>query len=399
VQSVILYTFNFRLNPEAFLNPHYETIIIGAGPAGLTAAYFLAKAGRRACVLEQKKEIGNPVCCGEAISAKNLENSGLFDGSYLDSKVKGFRIFSPNNKFFFVLSPGYIINRDKFERYLAAMAQANGAKILLSTKAEGVVSEPGRNWIKTASGDFCPDFIIGADGPGSFVEHELFSNSFNSLDAMQYKISKDRFPYSCSGWLDFYYDTLSPYYFWVFEKQNEFNVGGLVNDKKILLKFINKRFPQANPENSFFSRGKIPMHWIKKTVQKQRVFLIGDAAGLTNPVTFAGIYSAIASGKTAAESIINYSCCLKQEALDAYPKKLKQVVHSDKSIRNIAKYCYKFSQEILDFIGDYFDGRDYRTKDYLKFIKLALKTPSVFGSIFPLIAHRQLLRNHGDDIW
>jgi digeranylgeranylglycerophospholipid reductase len=389
----------FDLIREAFLNLRYETVIIGGGPAGLTAAYCLAKAGRQACVLEQKKEIGKPVCCGEAISAKSLENSGLFDDSYVDSKVKGFGIFFPNNKFFRVESPGYLINRDKFEQFLATQAEKHGAKILTATKAVGMTADRGVIRVNTPAENINADFIIGADGPDSAVERAFFSNSYNFLDAAQFKIEKNRFPYSCGGWLDFYYDALSPYYFWVFEKKDGFNIGGLVNDKNTLQEFIKKRFPLAKTDNAPFSRGKIPMSWIKKSIHKSRIFLAGDAAGLTNPVTFAGIYSAIASGKAAAGSIVRYSYSRRQEALDAYPGKIKQAIYSDKSIRSIAGRCYKFPPEVLDFIGEYFDGRDFRTKDYLKFIKLALKTPVIFGSLFPLFSHRQLLKKHRDDIW
>jgi flavin-dependent dehydrogenase len=141
------------------------------------------------------------------------------------------------------------------------------------------------------------------------------------------------------------------------------------------------------------------MSWIKTRIQKNRVFLAGDAAGLTNPVTFAGIYSAIASGKTAAECIISHAYARKQNALDNYGIKIRKAVYSHVSIRNIARHCYGFPAKVLDFIGEYFDGRDYRSKDYMRFIKLALKTPEIFGSILPLLTHRQLLRNHRDDIW
>ena len=377
------------------MNQHYETVIIGGGPAGLCAAYFLAKAGRQACVLEQKKEIGRPVCCGEAISAKSLEMSGLYDDSYIDSKVRGFRIFFPNDKFFSVESHGYLLNRDKFEKFLAAQAEKLGAKIMLLTKASGMESEPGRNRIKTPTGDIAADFIIGADGPDSFVERTFFSNRYHALDAVQFKISKNGFPYPRGGWLDFYYDALSPYYFWVFEKHGEFNIGGLVKDKAALAEFINKRFPLAKIGNSPFSRGKIPVSWIKQRIQENRVFLTGDAAGLTNPVTFAGIYSAIASGRTAAESVVNF----KADPPGSYNKRLKQAVYLDNSIKNISTHCYSFHPDVLNFIGEYFEGRDYRTKDYLKFLRLSLKTLRIFSSIFPLLNHRQLLKNHRDDIW
>jgi digeranylgeranylglycerophospholipid reductase len=380
-------------------NKSCEVLIIGAGPAGLTAAYFLAKAGRSVCVLEQKKEIGVPVCCGEAISAKSLDNSGLYDDSYIDSKVKGFRIFFPNNKFFFVESPGYLINRDKFEQFLAQQTKNHGAEIILSTKATRLDADCGFTRVETSSGTIEPGLVIGADGPESIVEKAFFTNIFHSLDAMQYKIKKNSSPHGCGGFLDFYYDMLSPYYFWVFEKQNEFNIGGIAMDRKILQEFIKKRFPLAGIERASFSRGKIPMQWIKKCIYKNKTFLVGDAAGLTNPVTFAGIYSALASGKACAEAIINSHYSRRAGALASYPARVRKAVYSGNEIRKIAAHSYKFPEKIKNFIGDYFEGRNFRTKDYLRFLQMALKTPGIVFNLLPLLSHRELLKNHANDIW
>ena len=72
---------------------NYDVIIAGGGPAGLTAAFHLAEKGMKTCVLERKKEIGYPVCCGEAVSKKSLKQVSFYDDSFIDKEVKGFRIF------------------------------------------------------------------------------------------------------------------------------------------------------------------------------------------------------------------------------------------------------------------------------------------------------------------
>jgi len=51
----------------------YQTIIIGAGPAGLIAGQYL----ENSLILDRKKKIGEPVQCGEGISRKVLEMQGI----------------------------------------------------------------------------------------------------------------------------------------------------------------------------------------------------------------------------------------------------------------------------------------------------------------------------------
>src|SRR5665811_362029 len=105
----------------------------------------------------------------------------------------------------------------------------------------------------------------------------------------RYKIRNDGCRYDSGNYLDFYYDTLSNYYFWIFEKTKEINAGGLVKNKEVLIEFIKKHVPGGDFKYKGFCRGLIPISGIKDKIFSQNAFLIGDAAALTNPVTFAGI--------------------------------------------------------------------------------------------------------------
>lgn len=378
---------------------NFDVIIIGAGPAGSTAAYTLSKSGISCAIIEQKKTPGDPVCCGEAISEASLKAAGVYNGSYVDKKVKGFRIYFPNKKHFFVNSPGYIINRNKFDQYLFDLALKNGATAFLKHKAETIKKTDTGFEISTNKGIFTCKYLIGADGPKSLVDALFFNNRTALAQAVQYKLPKTGYHYDSADYLDFYYDTLSNYYFWIFEKTKEINIGGLVTDKNILIDFINKQFPKEHFKYTGFCRGQIPINGIKDKVFSQNAFLIGDAAGLTNPVTFAGIYTAIISAKICAYSIFGEVKLGKKESPAIYEKAIRKEFFASKDLKYAAKHCYSFPQEVLDFIGEYFQGRHFGTKDAISFIKLAFKHPVIFKYMIPLIKHRKLLKDKINHLW
>ena len=55
----------------------YDIIVIGGGPAGSTFARIAAKEGREVLVIDKRKEIGNPVRCGEGLGSKEVIDMGL----------------------------------------------------------------------------------------------------------------------------------------------------------------------------------------------------------------------------------------------------------------------------------------------------------------------------------
>lgn len=377
---------------------YYDIAIIGGSIAGLTTAYYLLKTGLKIIILEQKKETGYPVCCGEAISKKSLDNLEFFDNSFIDTNVKGFRVFFPDKNFFYVDTEGYLINRDKFEKHIAKEIMKKGVNLLLNTKVVNIEKNENSYSVSTANKTFYAKFIVGADGPASITDNIIFKNKYILTDAVQFKIKKTDFPYHTNDYLNFYYHKLSPFYFWVFEKQNEINIGGAVKDKETLIKFIKEYFPSTGLKNAFFSRGKIPVSWIKKQIYRENCFLTGDAAGLTNPVSFAGIYSAIKSAKICAECINLYFKSYNKKYLLNYEKIIRKILYSP-VVNFIAKHCYSIPEKILNFIGDYFNGSNYKKKDFFKFFKMSLKLPEIYRYLLPLIIHRQLLRYCKDKLW
>jgi len=377
----------------------FDVIIIGAGPAGCAAAYNLAKNGISTAVLEQKKEIGVPICCGEAISERVLKQSGFYDDSYIDSKVKGFRVYMPNMKYFFVDTPGFLVNRDKFDKYIASFAEKAGAKIFLRTKASAI-KYSGKDFEIESGGDvFKSKILIGADGPESLVDRTFFKNKYLLTPAFQYKLAKNSINFIADGYLAFYYDSQSDYYMWVFEKSRELNVGGGCASKSNLDSFISRLFGRISGKPLAFVHGYIPVSGIKKTVYKHKALLIGDAGGLVNPASLAGIYPALVSAREAASVIVEYFRTGREKSLRKYENRLRKYSFANSTFLNEAKSCYKYPEKILNLIGDYFVSDSFLKKDHKAFFKVSSKNPVLLKYIPRLLSHKNVFKHHRFELW
>ena len=292
-----------------------DILIIGAGPAGSSAAIAAAKKGMDVLVVEQRSKIGSPVQCAEYIPAPLVGQLNLGTG-FVVQKVSKMRTVLPDGSATDMAAPGFVIERDRFDRKLAGKARTLGAKFLLSGKAIQRTAN-GHVVIKKKAGGkvlIAPRVIIGADGPRSKTALWCNASDRNLLPAAQYKIAL------CSP-MNHTEVYLSPHiyngYGWLFPKGESANVGlGMKrNDShpnrihSLLGEFTEKLKKEGKIEGDPLgsTAGWIPSKPIDKAVYGNTL-LVGDAAGHTHPITGAGIFTAVSCGRMAgswaAEAII-----------------------------------------------------------------------------------------------
>jgi len=282
-----------------------DILVVGAGPAGSSAAAAAAENGAHVLAVERKGIIGSPVRCAEYIPRQLLgELEG--DRDFVVQATRGMRTILPTGRVKETLAPGIMIDRQRFDQALAQKAVSSGAELRTSTRVigrkKGIVFLKGpEKRIQKVK----PRIIIGADGPFSLVGKWMGLRNRHLIPALQVKAKLTR----PTEWTHVYFDRdIFGGYGWLFPKGNEANVGlGICQGsvwsqplKTTLEGFVHRLEKDGliTGDCREMTAGWIPAEPVRN-VSRDSMLLAGDAAGQTHPITGAGIANAILCGKMA----------------------------------------------------------------------------------------------------
>ena len=204
---------------------------------------------------------------------------------------------------------GLMIDRGAFDRMLAHEAAWNGAdcrygETVLSIDIEGTVTT-------SAGARLRPRVLIGADGPHSRIGAAIGAINRNLVDTRQVTVPLV-LPYDATD--IFLSADYRGGYAWLFPKGAVANVGlGVAIESRRSSSPCSLRFAQGSPESVASGRrafaltgGAIPVGGRLRSIGRLEYTAVraGDAAGLTNPVTGAGIASAVQSGELAGHAAV-----------------------------------------------------------------------------------------------
>ncbi len=284
----------------------YDVLIVGAGPAGSTTGWHIAREKFGVLIIDKKKEVGMPVQCAEYIPAL-LSKEVSIPNDAIANEIKKLRIYSLDHRSYEFSAPGYILNRAIFDKYLTMNAVKAGANLWLKTKFLGIEKS---KIILSRNGKIIEvkaKIIIGADGPNSHVSRLINKRYKYYVVAYQQELPLVE-KMDCT---EVYFDKqIFGGYAWLFPKMHSANVGlGVrigqkIKVKEIFQQFVDRLVKEKKVINTPLktTTGLIPVGGPLYTV-KNNIILVGDAAGQTHPITGAGISQAIICGKFAARSV------------------------------------------------------------------------------------------------
>ena len=303
----------------------YHTVIVGAGPAGSIAAYYLSNVRLRVLLLDENKFPRDKVC-GDALTSKALkflEEMGItleilksMGGIF----VRQYRYFREGREIERVFKPGIGLRRLILDDMLLQQAVYAGAEVKEEARVIHVTQSNGVFAIHTKAGEvFYSHTVLLACGAQC-----AFSLNLDGFISVRPSIIRNkaigvrsyfRSPsvHNSQEFKFFYLSNIQRGYGWIFPvEENLFNVGiwasSISNVKKVFWKFIQEIALLHLPTGvEMVNQPQGAMIGIRPRIFSNTpgLFLAGDIAHTADPTSGEGIFWALQSGKAAAMKIIN----------------------------------------------------------------------------------------------
>lgn len=286
----------------------FDVAIIGAGPAGCSAAYECASRGLKTVFIEEHQKVGEPVHCGECLSLLATKRMGLnLPDDAIAAKATGIRVYFPDKSSSFVKEEGFVLDKHVFEQYLAIRAQGAGAILRTSTRVSAMSRSAGVWELQTTTGTISSRTVIDASGVMSVASRltGLNESRFKTVTGVQYTLEG----VPNDGMLEFFlWPRLAPEgYLWIIQKRDgAANVGLVTSDAPNAKKYLDQFIKEWNLEGKKSMRtfgGLIPSSGPLPKTYGDGLILIGDAAGFTSPMFEGGSQLGMMSGKLAAQTL------------------------------------------------------------------------------------------------
>jgi geranylgeranyl reductase family protein len=285
-----------------------DVIIVGGGPGGASAAYFLRAAGCRVLLLERERLPRYKICAG-GVPGSAFQLFPFSFSPVIEQTMKRGTFVCGEHRVTQSMPEGslFMVQRKDFDFFLL---QQSGAEVLEGDKVERVEQETDGVRVVTQGGRrLCSRYLIGADGPRSRVAHCAGLRRSKGMGvALQLEVSfGEALQKEFAGRFLVGLGALDNGYYWIFPKAGHLSVGiGSMGRGRGQLLFRLKRHMAGlgiHLERYPSRAHPLPLFSPRAERQKGRILLVGDAAGLVDPLTGEGIRHALVSGQLAAEAV------------------------------------------------------------------------------------------------
>ena len=288
-----------------------DVAIIGAGPAGLTAARELASRGHDVVVLEEHPSIGVPVHCTGVLGADAFQEFDLPEHSILGTaeaatfiSADGSRVSVDAEK-----ARAVIVDRALFDQALAERSRAAGAELRTGTRVQAITPGSGsvtiriegehsieaRACVLACGANYRFNRQLGLGVPRAFLQSAQLEEPLEGPSSVEVHLGREVAPGGFGWVVPFRRDGVPHARL------------GLMCESRALARF---RAFAGRVRGSYGSSSEarqprlkiLPLGPVSRTYAN-RLLAVGDAAGLAKPTTGGGIYYSLISGQLAAGTL------------------------------------------------------------------------------------------------
>ncbi len=318
----------------------YDIVIVGGGPAGLSAAYSASKA--KVLLIEKDDGIGINIRTSGVSWISEMKKFGI-DEEYFNP-IKRYRFYSPSNEVL-IEDKEYrccVLDVRRTYQYLARLAIEKGADIMVKTRAVRVLKDKRINGIvaKRLNKEIIikSKLVIDASGFSSVIARDLgIANAWNRYGiGAEYECYADNVEEDT--WTLMVGSNYTPAgYAWIFPLDNHrVRIGVGVSRPEsnaepldLLNNMISERLKPLDKMGKIqpleLHYGFIPNEGVRSNTIDDGLLLVGDAAGQANPLVLEGIRYAIEFGRLAGEiGVESLSYNASKEYLSKYEEELKK---------------------------------------------------------------------------
>ncbi len=310
----------------------FDSIVVGAGPAGATAAYYLAKKGHSVLIIE-KASWPRYKPCGGGVSPAIAE---WFDFDFTPvvkntvSQVKyTWKMGDPMEIELEGVTPMWMVQRDEFDNFLVQQAIQQGAELKDNLEVTEINLQ-GDIWqVSTSGGNFEGKYLIAADGANSFIANKLGFAPAKTVAAASLEVPAEVSDRRANmAYFDF--GSLKNGFMWCFPKADGFSfsaayVRDVKGDSQELQKQLSKYAEQfgLNAASGKYIQHPLSLWDGDRPLHGERVVITGEAAGIVDPLIGEGIRPAMFTGMKAAQAVSS-AIAGEAGALEQYTETIKQ---------------------------------------------------------------------------
>ncbi|GAA1993845.1 geranylgeranyl reductase family protein [Kitasatospora viridis] len=303
----------------------YDLVVVGSGPAGATAARTAVRGGLSVLLVDKKQELGAPIQCSGAVSANALAGVDVAPAAeFVLEPVYGFVAYDAEGtaetldyRRYRDQPLGYVVDRRRFDRHLAGLAEQAGAELWLKTEAVGHEPRPdGTTEVRlTRLGrpvSVTAHVVVGADGVQSQVGRWAGIQTRIKLKELASCFQFVVEGVETRGLLEIVTgERWAPGgYAWIFPKGHGNAEVGLGVARTMTERDARWHLDRFMTESFLADRlkgariievqgGGVPLAAPLKRQSADHIVLVGDAARHVNPITGGGIHTALRGGAIA----------------------------------------------------------------------------------------------------